>query len=67
MPGSSIRELGRRGHDLQVLQAAGAVAGSLKGIEVDKESGVLTGAADPRRDAYCMGWQGLWAVSVRGA
>ena len=53
---STIRELGRRGHDLEVLSDAGAVTGSLKGVVVDQESGVLKGGADPRRDAYCMGW-----------
>ena len=56
VPESTIRELGRRGHDLEVLSDAGAVTGSLKGIVVDQESGVLKGGADPRRDAYCMGW-----------
>ena len=56
VPESTIRELGRRGHDLEVLSDAGAVTGSLKGVVVDQESGVLKGGADPRRDAYCMGW-----------
>ena len=56
VPESTIRELGRRGHDLEVLSDAGAVTGSLKGVVVDQESGVLKGAADPRREAYCMGW-----------
>ena len=56
LPESTIRELGRRGHDIEVLTDAGAVTGSLKGVVVDQESGVLKGAADPRREAYCMGW-----------
>ena len=56
VPESTIRELGRRGHDIEVLSDAGAVTGSLKGVVVDQESGVLKGAADPRREAYCMGW-----------
>ena len=56
LPESTIRELGRRGHDLEVLTDAGAVTGSLKGIVVDQESGVLKGAADPRREACCIGW-----------
>ena len=56
VPQSTIRELSRRGHDLEVLNDAGAVTGSLKGIVVDQESGVLKGGADPRHDAYCMGW-----------
>ena len=56
VPDSTLRELSRRGHDLEVLTDAGAVTGSLKGIVVDQESGVLKGGADPRRDAYCMGW-----------
>ena len=56
VPESTIRELGRRGHDIEVLRDAGAVTGSLKGIVVDQESGVLKGGADPRRDACCIGW-----------
>ena len=55
LPQSTIQELSRRGHDLEVLNDAGAVTGSLKGIVVDQESGVLKGGADPRRDAYCVG------------
>ena len=55
-PRATIRELGRRGHDLEVLHNAGAVTGSLKGIVVDQESGVLKGGADPRREACCIGW-----------
>ena len=56
VPEDTVRELGRRGHDIEVLSNAGAVTGSLKGVVVDHESGILKGAADPRREAYCMGW-----------
>ena len=56
LPGDTIRELGRRGHDVEVLSDAGAVTGSAKGVVVDQESGVLKGAADPRREACCIGW-----------
>ncbi len=56
LPEDTVRELGRRGHDVEVLSDAGAVTGSLKGVVVDQESGVLRGAADPRREACCIGW-----------
>ena len=39
VPDSTLRELSRRGHDLEVLTDAGAVTGSLKGIVVDQDAG----------------------------
>ena len=48
-------ELERRGHSLSVLGPWDG-RGSEMMIQVDPESGVLHGAADPRRDGYAIGW-----------
>jgi gamma-glutamyltranspeptidase/glutathione hydrolase len=47
--------LERRGHALNVLGPWDG-RGSEMMIQVDPESGVLHGAADPRRDGYAIGW-----------
>jgi gamma-glutamyltranspeptidase/glutathione hydrolase len=47
--------LERRGHALSVLGPWDG-RGSEMMIQVDPESGVLHGAADPRRDGYAIGW-----------
>ena len=53
---SAAREgLERRGHVLELLHAWGA-SGSEMMIQVDPETAVLQGAADPRRDGYSIGW-----------
>jgi gamma-glutamyltranspeptidase/glutathione hydrolase len=44
-----------RGHVLEVLSAWGA-SGSEMMIQTTPDSGVLQGAADPRRDGYAVGW-----------
>ena len=51
----SVREgLQSRGHVLEITSAWGA-SGSEMMIQVDAETGVLQGAADPRRDGYAIG------------
>ena len=47
--------LRQKGHTLEVMPAWGA-SGSEMMIQVDAETGVLHGAADPRRDGYAIGW-----------
>ena len=54
--GSDVRQaLESRGHQLNVMPDWGA-QGSEMMIQVDSETGVLQGAADPRRDGYAIGW-----------
>ncbi len=54
--GSGIREgLESKGHVLEIMGSWGA-SGSEMMIQVDPETGVLQGAADPRRDGYAVGW-----------
>ena len=55
IPESTVQELSRRGHDVEVSGDWEAVMGSVKAIEIDQESGVLKAGADPRRDAYAVG------------
>jgi gamma-glutamyltranspeptidase/glutathione hydrolase len=53
--GPEVRKgLESRGHVLETLHPWGA-SGSEMMIQVDPESGVLQGAADPRRDGYAIG------------
>ncbi len=47
--------LKKRGHPVTVLEGWEA-AGSEVMIQVDPDTGVLSGAADPRRDGYAIGW-----------
>ena len=47
--------LRQKGHTLEVMPAWGA-SGSEMMIQVDAETGVFHGAADPRRDGYAIGW-----------
>ena len=49
------RGLEKRGHTLRIL-GDWAAMGSEVMIQVDAEEGALHGAADPRRDAYAIGW-----------
>lgn len=48
--------LARRGHDVQSWPRLSALAGSVCAIRRDQRTGVLAGAADPRRMAYGIGW-----------
>ncbi len=47
-------ELGRRGHQVNVLDDWSWVVGGGQGIMRDPESGALMGGADPRRDGYAI-------------
>ena len=51
----STADLQNRGHDIHVINDWSPSMGSLSGIVVDGETGVLKGGADPRRDTYAIG------------
>jgi gamma-glutamyltranspeptidase / glutathione hydrolase len=51
-----LADLARRGHRVERWADWSAQAGALCTIVADRERGFLTGAADPRRMAYAMGW-----------
>ena len=54
-PSETLDGLRHRGHTLDVMHGWGA-SGSEMMIQVDKDTGALRGAADPRRDGYAIGW-----------
>jgi len=49
-------ELERRGHRIEWWPDVIWLAGSMGIIHADRESGLLSAGADPRRMAYAMGW-----------
>lgn len=49
-------ELGRRGHQITLWPAATFRAGGVCVAMLEKRTGVLSGAADPRRPCYALGW-----------
>ena len=54
-PASVLDGLRDKGHTLEVLPGW-AEWGSAQAILVEPETGTMMGAADPRRDAYAVGW-----------
>ena len=56
LPAEVLAELTRRGHRVERWPDFAAQAGALCTIVADRERGFLSGAADPRRMAYAMGW-----------
>ena len=51
-----LRELRSRGHELNVIEGWTATFGGAQMIHRDPASGVLTAAADPRREAYAIAY-----------
>ena len=56
IPAATLDALAKLGHRIERWPAWAAPAGALCTIVADRERGFLTGAADPRRMAYAMGW-----------
>ncbi|HKW94061.1 MAG TPA: gamma-glutamyltransferase [Methylomirabilota bacterium] len=54
IPEEPRAELGRRGHQINVLDDWSWVVGGGQGIARDPESGALMAGADPRRDGYAL-------------
>jgi gamma-glutamyltranspeptidase/glutathione hydrolase len=54
IPEATRQELGRRGHQINVLDDWSWVVGGGQGIARDAESGALMAGADPRRDGYAL-------------
>jgi gamma-glutamyltranspeptidase/glutathione hydrolase len=52
----TLTGLERRGHALKLLDPWDGVTGREMMIQVDPDTGVLHGAADPRYDGYAAGW-----------
>jgi len=56
IPEAVRAELGRRGHQVQLLESWSPAVGGGQGILIDPETGAYNGGADPRRDGYALGW-----------
>ena len=54
IPEATRAGLGRRGHQVNVLDDWSWVVGGGQGIARDPESGALMAGADPRRDGYAL-------------
>lgn len=54
IPEATRAELGRRGHQVNVIDDWSWVVGGGQGIARDPESGALMAGADPRRDGYAL-------------
>jgi len=54
-PSEVINELESRGHQVERRPAWDDIMGSAQAIRIDRERGVLSGGADPRRQAYAIG------------
>jgi len=51
-----VEQLRVMGHDARVSEDRAVLMGHAHMIEIDRERGVLTGAADPRSDGVALGW-----------
>ena len=49
---ATLETLRRRGHDIMPGEAWTMRVGGMQGVAIDRETGALTGACDPRRDGY---------------
>lgn len=50
------RALEDKGHDIDIIEAFSMSVGGCQGLQIDSESGVFQGGADPRRDGLAIGW-----------
>lgn len=56
LPEATLRQLAERGHRVQPWPEWTWLAGGVCAILGDRPAGVLTAGADPRREAYALGW-----------
>ena len=56
IPESTLHELEKRGHKIARWPDLAWQAGAVCVVRRDDATGVLEGAADPRRPAYALGW-----------
>jgi gamma-glutamyltranspeptidase/glutathione hydrolase len=56
MPNGVIEEMKKRGHDVQVLPRLPAQNGAVCAVMRDPKTGMKHAGADPRREAYALGW-----------
>ena len=51
-----VRDLEQKGHRVELWPEWAWKAGGVCAIVIDRQNRVLTGAADPRRESYAIGW-----------
>ncbi len=56
LPADTLRALAEKGHQVEPWPEWTWLAGGMSAILADRETGVMTAAADPRREAYALGW-----------
>ncbi|CAN0482997.1 unnamed protein product, partial [Phaeothamnion confervicola] len=56
MPNGVIDDMKKRGHDVQVLPRLPAQSGAVCAVMCDPNTGMKHAGADPRREAYALGW-----------
>ena len=56
MPAAVIEAMRTRGHDVEVWPPFPAASGAVCAVMQDPKTGWLHAGADPRREAYAMGW-----------
>jgi len=54
LPAATIAALRQRGHDIEAVAPWTMRVGGIQAVAVDPATGVMTGAADPRRDGYAV-------------
>jgi gamma-glutamyltranspeptidase / glutathione hydrolase len=54
IPAATIAALKARGHDIEAFLPWTMKVGGMQAVAVDPTTGVMTGAADPRRDSYAV-------------
>ena len=54
VPAATIAALKERGHGIEAFLPWTMKVGGIQAIAVDPATGVMTGAADPRRDGYAV-------------
>ena len=56
IPEATRAELATRGYEIDMLGPWSMRVGGVQGILMDQQTGWLSGAADPRRNGYAIGW-----------
>lgn len=56
VPDGVLSELGRRGHDVEVLKHYSQSMGHAQAIRIDRDEGTLHGGADPRGEGFAIGY-----------
>jgi gamma-glutamyltranspeptidase/glutathione hydrolase len=54
LPAATLAALGQRGHQIEAIAPWTMRVGGIQAVAVDPATGVMTGAADPRRDGYAV-------------